>query len=71
MWLKNRKCRFKHIQTNIEQIAETSLNPGEKKDNWTWVKGAFHTVDRPYGPLAFRMFCFAKLWKVIHFTEVQ
>ena len=21
------------------------------KENWTWVKGAFHTVDRPYGPV--------------------
>ncbi|CAK9101876.1 Delta(12)-fatty-acid desaturase (Fatty acid desaturase 2) (Omega-6 fatty acid desaturase [Durusdinium trenchii] len=23
--------------------------PHFDKDNWTWVKGAFHTVDRPYG----------------------
>ena len=25
--------------------------PHFDKDNWTWVKGAFHTVDRPYGPV--------------------
>ena len=39
----------------IQSIIEHHWNfiePGEeKKDNWTWVKGAFHTVDRPYGPL--------------------
>lgn len=25
--------------------------PHYDKENWTWVKGAFHTVDRPYGPV--------------------
>eukprot|EP00435_Cladocopium_sp_Y103_P020710 s2178_g5.t1 len=25
--------------------------PHYDKENWTWVKGAFHTVDRPYGPI--------------------
>ncbi|CAE7027042.1 FAD2 [Symbiodinium natans] len=25
--------------------------PHFDEDNWTWVKGAFHTVDRPYGPV--------------------
>ncbi|CAE7197451.1 FAD2 [Symbiodinium necroappetens] len=25
--------------------------PHFDEENWTWVKGAFHTVDRPYGPV--------------------
>jgi len=25
--------------------------PHFDKDNWSWVKGALHTVDRPYGPI--------------------
>lgn len=25
--------------------------PHFDEDGWTWVKGAFHTVDRPYGPI--------------------
>ncbi len=40
------------IQTIIEHHWNFIEHGEEKnKDNWTWVKGTFHTVDRPYGPL--------------------
>lgn len=39
---------------------------GIVQENWTWVKGAFHTVDRPYGHLAMSM---PSMWcRLCHFS---
>lgn len=45
------------IVTNIWLVLYTWLQhtdvdiPHFDEDNWTFIKGAFHTVDRPYGPV--------------------